>query len=113
MAHECNSYLGEDVLHTDAYNLETPRVDQALEELLSEFSPSAVKPDLLKEATSKGPLRKEKRGVLYRETVAKVLDIAQNTQTHVSSLFAPAPISDRMFASGDMFKWRRVSYTVC
>ncbi|KAJ8084329.1 Proteasome activator BLM10 [Marasmius tenuissimus] len=82
MAHECNSHLGEDVSHTDAYDLETPGVNRALEELLLEFSPSAVKADLLKEATSKMPVRKERRGILYRETMAKVLEIAQNTQTH-------------------------------
>ncbi|KAL0578024.1 Proteasome activator BLM10 [Marasmius crinis-equi] len=82
MAHECNVHLGEDVSHTDAYALRTPAVDQALDELRQEFSPSAVNADLLKDAASKTPVRVAKRGDLYRETVHSVLQIAQNPQTH-------------------------------
>ncbi|KAL0563362.1 Proteasome activator BLM10, partial [Marasmius crinis-equi] len=54
MAHECNVHLGAS--HTDAYALRTPAVDQALDELRQEFSPSAVNTDLLKDAASKTPV---------------------------------------------------------
>ncbi|KAG7099513.1 hypothetical protein E1B28_001358 [Marasmius oreades] len=81
-AHECNAHLGEDVSHTDAYSLRIPTVDQALDELMQEFSTSAVDLQLLKEAESKIPARIARRRNIYQETVSSVLDVAQRTETH-------------------------------
>ncbi|KAF9270517.1 hypothetical protein L218DRAFT_889040 [Marasmius fiardii PR-910] len=81
-AHECNAHLGEEISHTDAYSLRIPMVDQALDELIKEFSASAVDLELLKEAETKTPVRVEKRRSLYQETMSSILEIAQRNGTH-------------------------------
>lgn len=56
-------------MHTDAYNLETPRIDKALHALESEFSTNFIPHSLLKEAVAKTDVRVSKRSTMYNETV--------------------------------------------
>lgn len=69
LAQDCMLYLNEEATHIDAYVLETPRVDQALFDLESEFSSSFVDRNLLKEATEKSKARVIRRDVVYNDTV--------------------------------------------
>lgn len=62
-------HLNEEATHIDAYVLETPRVDQALFNLESEFSTSFVDQDLLKKATEKSKARVIRRDAVYNDTV--------------------------------------------
>ena len=58
-------------MHTDAYTLETPRVDDALVALEVEFSGQLVSKSLLKEAVSKSKVRVAKRSIAYNNTVRR------------------------------------------
>jgi proteasome activator subunit 4 len=62
-------HLNEEAAHVDAYVLETPRVDQALFDLESEFSSSFVDRNLLEKATEKSKARVIRRNVVYNNTV--------------------------------------------
>jgi proteasome activator subunit 4 len=69
LAQECMLHLNEEAAHVDAYVLETPRVDQALFDLESEFSSSFVDRNLLEKATEKSKARVIRRNVVYNNTV--------------------------------------------
>jgi proteasome activator subunit 4 len=56
-------------MHTDAYILETPRVDEALLAIEPEFSSQLVNKSLLQEAMGKSRVRIAKRGIAYSNTV--------------------------------------------
>jgi proteasome activator subunit 4 len=71
LAQDCLTYLNEEAMHTDAYVLETPRVDEALIALELEFSSQLVSKSLLKEATSKSEVRVTKRSMAYDQTVGR------------------------------------------
>jgi proteasome activator subunit 4 len=62
-------HLSEEAMHMDAYALDTPRVDQALLDLESEFSTSFVDQNFLKKATEKSKARVIRRDVVYNDTV--------------------------------------------
>ena len=59
-------------MHTDAYLLETPRVEEALLGLEAEFTNELVSKPLLTEATRKGRVRIAKRSMAYNNTVGPI-----------------------------------------
>jgi proteasome activator subunit 4 len=63
-------HLTEEAIHTEAYSLETPRLNDALRDLQAEFSPTFVNQQLLAQAQAKNFVRIQKRGVIYNETVS-------------------------------------------
>lgn len=69
LATDCLSHLHEDAVHTDAYSLESPRVDAALDDLVAEFSPSFVNASSLAESLAKSPRRVANRNALHIQTV--------------------------------------------
>jgi proteasome activator subunit 4 len=69
LAQDCLTHLNEEAVHTDAYTLNTTRVDEALLALETEFSSSFINPELQTKAITKAPLRAAKRSVIYNETV--------------------------------------------
>lgn len=69
LAKDCMVHISEEVTYVDAYVLETPRVDQALFDLESEFSTSFVDQNLLKTAIEKSKARVIRRDVAYNDTV--------------------------------------------
>jgi proteasome activator subunit 4 len=69
VAHDCLAHLDEEAMHTDAYVLATPRVDEALLAIEPEFSSQLVNKSLLQEAMSKSQVRIAKRGMVYKNTV--------------------------------------------
>ena len=71
LAQDCLVYLNEEQMHTDAYVLDTPRVDDALVALELEFSDQLVSKSLLKEAVSKSKVRVAKQSMAYNNTVRK------------------------------------------
>ncbi|KAE9388310.1 hypothetical protein BT96DRAFT_1074301 [Gymnopus androsaceus JB14] len=81
---ECLTHLHEDVLHTDAYSLQTaPAVDDALTSLQQGFSPAFIPKSLLDDALSKMPIRVAKRNAIYEQTITSILEIASRPNTHV------------------------------
>jgi proteasome activator subunit 4 len=71
VAHDCLAHLNEEAMHTDAYVLDTPRIDEALVALEPEFSNRLVSKSLLKEAMSKSEVRVAKRSMAYDQTVSR------------------------------------------
>ncbi|KAK7468647.1 Proteasome activator BLM10 [Stygiomarasmius scandens] len=82
LAHDCLTHLNEEVVHTDAYSLQTQRVDEALEELRQEFSASFIHQELLDDSLAKRPVRVANRNDLYDKTVLSILEIARRPRTH-------------------------------
>ena len=72
LAQDCLVHLSEEAIHTDAYVLDTPRVDQALFDLESEFSTSFVDQNLLRKATEKSKARVIRRDAVYNDTVCAI-----------------------------------------
>ncbi|KIK71342.1 hypothetical protein GYMLUDRAFT_33493 [Collybiopsis luxurians FD-317 M1] len=81
-AYDCLIHIHEEVLHTDAYTLPTPTVEQALVELQQEFSPGLIPESLLAEALEQRPKRIAKRKALYEQTISAVLQIGSRQNTH-------------------------------
>lgn len=125
LAQDCLAHLHEEAVHTDAYTLQTPRIEAALRDLQVEFSPSFVDEKLLAEVTSKTPIRVAKRNALYHETVRRlllrfafashqvplgVIDLRSFTESADSCTCHGTSramfLSDLLVISGDMFKWR-------
>jgi len=77
LAQDCLTLLSEEAIHTDAYLLETPRVDEALLAIDPELSSQPVPTSLLKEALSKYQVRIAKRSTVYNNTV----------RTHITCIF--------------------------
>lgn len=63
-------HLHEEVLHTDAYALQTPTIDQALSHLSQEFPSTFIPERQLADALSKAPNRVSKRNSIYEKTVS-------------------------------------------
>ncbi|KAF8922284.1 armadillo-type protein [Mucidula mucida] len=82
LASDCVPYLHEDAIHTDAYDLATPRVDEAIRDLESEFTASFVNRNLLQEAIDKTYRRISNRNELYSRTISSILGIVSSSQTH-------------------------------
>ncbi|KAJ3798132.1 hypothetical protein GGU11DRAFT_782291 [Lentinula aff. detonsa] len=81
-AYDCLMHLHEEVLHTDAYSLPTPTIDQALLHLQQEFSSDFISKTLLADALSKTPNRVSKRNALYEKTISAILEIGLRPNTH-------------------------------
>ncbi|KAF9073820.1 hypothetical protein BDP27DRAFT_1318212 [Rhodocollybia butyracea] len=81
-ASDCLVHLAEDVLHTDAYSLQTPTIEQALQSLSEDFSSSLIPSSLLSEALAKTLVRITTRNAIYEETVTSILKIATRSSTH-------------------------------
>jgi len=69
VANDCLSQINEHNIHSEAYSMETPRVDQALHDLESEFSETFYDQKLLEEALYKGQNRFIQRNEIYHRTV--------------------------------------------
>lgn len=69
LAQDCLVHLNEEATNADGYTLETPRVDQALSDLESEFSSSFVDRKLLEVGAEKSTARVVRRDVVYNDTV--------------------------------------------
>ncbi|KAJ3807112.1 hypothetical protein F5876DRAFT_90743 [Lentinula aff. lateritia] len=81
-AYECLIHLHEDVLHTDAYALQTPTIDQALSHLSQEFPSTFIPEKQLADALSKAPNRVSKRNSIYEKTISSILEIGLRPNTH-------------------------------
>lgn len=66
MANDCLALVNEHTIHTEAYTMETPRLDEALKDLESEFF---IDRGLLDKATRKGQARFNQRNKIYHDTV--------------------------------------------
>lgn len=69
LSQDCVAHLHEEAIHTDAYSLDTPTIEGALQELEVEFGPSFIDQVLLKEALAKTRVRVARRNEVYNETV--------------------------------------------
>ncbi|KAG6869165.1 hypothetical protein C0993_012264 [Termitomyces sp. T159_Od127] len=65
---DCLAHLSEEAVHTDAYSLATPGVDDALEDLSTEFSSELVDQQLLKAAVDRSFIRISRRNEVYDNT---------------------------------------------
>ncbi|TFK23084.1 ARM repeat-containing protein [Coprinopsis marcescibilis] len=82
VVHEGLHYINEENISTHAYDLETPDVSKALEDLRSEFSDSFIDQPLLASAVAKSHHRVVKRHELWKDTVSAILEVALRTTTH-------------------------------
>ncbi|KAH9487094.1 Proteasome activator complex subunit 4 [Psilocybe cubensis] len=82
LSQDCVTHLNEEATHTDAYELDTPRLDDALRELERNFSSSFINHDLLNSALQKTQVRASKREILYIDTVSSILQLASRPTTH-------------------------------
>ncbi|TFK76811.1 hypothetical protein BDN72DRAFT_829977 [Pluteus cervinus] len=82
LAQDCLSNLNEESFHTDAYIMDTPRVDEALGDLEEEFSSTFVDHELLVMALDKASKRVRLRTSIYNGTISSILDIASRPTTH-------------------------------
>lgn len=82
MAADSVGHLHDESVHTEAYTLETPRVEVAVDDLAEEFTSSLMDPTLLAEAIAKTPNRIVNRNAIHGQTVAHILALASNPQTH-------------------------------
>lgn len=69
LAQDCLGHLAEEAVHTDAYIIDIPGVEDALQALKSEFSSSIINQSLVDEALNKAQIRIAKRNTVYDETV--------------------------------------------
>ena len=69
LAQDCVLHLDEEATHTVGYTLDTPRVDQALFDLESEFSTSFVDRTFLTKTVEKSTVRVIRRNIVYNDTV--------------------------------------------
>ncbi|TFK41322.1 hypothetical protein BDQ12DRAFT_768249 [Crucibulum laeve] len=94
LAQDSLGHLNEEVVNTDAYALPTPGVEQALEDLAQEFSPSFIDSKLLQESVAKAEIRIARRAEIYNDTVhnictssyfkqvSSILEVASRPTTH-------------------------------
>ncbi|KAF5356022.1 hypothetical protein D9756_004202 [Leucocoprinus leucothites] len=82
VANDCISLFNEHTIHSEAYTMETPRVDEALRDLEDEFSENFIDRKLLEEAVQKGRTRFEQRNKIYHSTVSGILEVATKPTTH-------------------------------
>ncbi|KAF7784715.1 hypothetical protein Agabi119p4_880 [Agaricus bisporus var. burnettii] len=82
VANDCMGLINENTIHSEAYTLETPRLDETLRDLENEFSENFVDKELLDEALHKGKLRFERRNRVHHETVTDIIEIATKPTTH-------------------------------
>jgi proteasome activator subunit 4 len=71
LASDCVGHLNEEAVHTDAYILDTPRLDSVLEDLRSEFSCSFIDQELLADVMGKAHIRIMRREDVYNNTVGE------------------------------------------
>lgn len=82
LASDCIGHLNEEAVHTDAYVLDTPRLDSVLEDLRSEFSRSFIDQGLLADVMGKAHIRIMRREDVYNDTVTSILEVALRPTTH-------------------------------
>jgi proteasome activator subunit 4 len=82
LAQDCLAHLPEEAINTDSGILDIPRVEDALLQLSSEFSPSFIDKTVLAKALAKSPARIAKRAAMYNQTVSMILEIASRPTTH-------------------------------
>ncbi|KAF9452549.1 hypothetical protein P691DRAFT_696832 [Macrolepiota fuliginosa MF-IS2] len=82
VANDCVTLVHESAIHTEAYTMETPRLDEALRDLETEFSDSFIERKLLDEAIRKGQVRFDQRNRVHDDAVAGILEIATKPTTH-------------------------------
>lgn len=85
--------INENTIHSEAYTLETPRLDETLRDLKNEFSENFVDKELLDEALHKGKLRFERRNRVHHETV-RILDPLSSA---ICYLFSPCNLGYRYY----------------
>ena len=69
LSQDCVTHLSEEATHTDAYTLAIPGVEQALNALRDEFSPSFVDQSFLARSKEKSLSRVASREALHANTV--------------------------------------------
>jgi proteasome activator subunit 4 len=63
-------HLHEEAVNTDAYTMDTPRLEHVLQGLVEQFSPSLVDGTVLEKAMSQSAVRVAKRREAYDSTVS-------------------------------------------
>lgn len=106
IAKDCLGQVQEESVSTDAYVCDTPRLDQAVDDLQSEFSEGFIDPTLVNEFITKTKVRRQSKESAYQQTVSRlyfmgspdspgsaqvsaVLEIATRPTTHVRRLWHP------------------------
>lgn len=64
-------YITEESLHTNAFIDPVPRIEQAIRDLATEFTPKLINRDILREAVAKLEPRVAERNRQYDATVCK------------------------------------------
>ncbi|KAF9056661.1 hypothetical protein BJ165DRAFT_1362353 [Panaeolus papilionaceus] len=82
LAQDCLSHLNEEAIHTDAYTLPTPRLDEALKSLRQEFSDTFIDDKLLAEAMKRSLIRMSRRESMYSDTISTIVTLATRPTTH-------------------------------
>jgi hypothetical protein len=133
VANDCMSLINENTMHSEAYTLETPRLDDALRDLENEFSEKLVDKELLDDALHKGKLRSERRNRIHHETVRfsglllptfmiffppcklgyRYFRDSNKTHNPCESISQRSPMIDSKCDSGVMSKCRSVSSLTC
>jgi hypothetical protein len=71
VAQDCLGYLSEEIIPTTTYVMEVPRVEDALDQLSAEFSPSLIDEKLLGNAMAQRSARVTQKETLYDQTVCR------------------------------------------
>ncbi|KAF5337321.1 hypothetical protein D9611_003207 [Ephemerocybe angulata] len=82
ISNDCLSYVHEDAFSTDSYKCDSSRVDEALKELASEFTPGFVDSNLASQFVAKSQIRRQDLEEVYQNTLFSVLEIATRPTTH-------------------------------
>lgn len=69
VANDCLNLINEFIIHTEAYTMETPQLEEALHALEGEFSANFIDHKLVGEATGKGQVRFSERNRIHNDTV--------------------------------------------
>lgn len=70
VAVEACSHVNDEQIHTDAYSIDTSRVNAAVDDLISELTSASVDAALLDEVIEKTQLRHANRHVVWNDTVS-------------------------------------------
>ncbi|KAJ7785950.1 hypothetical protein B0H16DRAFT_1488659 [Mycena metata] len=82
VATDCAAYIREEAWHTEAYSLDTERLEDALLSLETEFSSIVIDQKLVDEAMGKSLARAARRNEAYTTMVASILEVALRPKTH-------------------------------
>ena len=87
IAKDCLGQAQEESVSTDAYVCDTSRVDQAVDDLQSEFSEGFVDPKLVSEFIAKTQVRRQSRESAYQQTVSRLCSMGTTDSSSVSLRF--------------------------